>query len=308
MEIKDRFFALLLCALPLLCLSCAGGGEGAGAEYRATDRGAQPTEYEGYTLVWNDEFDIDGRPSDEWSYESGFVRNEELQWYQEDNATVEGGCLVIEGRRETVQNPFYEEGSEAWWLNRETAEYTSSCLTTRRSHSFMYGRIEVRAKIPVASGAWPAIWTLGNTWEWPSNGEVDILEYYIKNGVPSILANACWGSAEKDTAVWDDTYTPFTHFTDRDPDWASKFHLWRMDWDMEFIRLYLDGELLNEIDLSTTQNQGYDGNFENPFNTEYEGFGDYILLNLAIGSNGGTPDDSAFPLRYLVDYVRVYRK
>ncbi len=305
----NRFLVTALCFLPLLsCLSCTGGGSEAGPEYRATERGAEPTAYEGYTLVWHDEFDTDGRPSDEWSYERGFVRNEELQWYQEDNATVEGGCLVIEGRSETVQNPYYDSDSSDWQLSRRTAEYTSSCVTTQHSRTFMYGRFEIRAKIPVASGAWPAIWALGNTWEWPSNGEIDLLEYYIKDGVPSILANVCWGSAEKDTAVWNDTHTPFTHFTDRDPDWASKFHIWRMDWDSDFIRLYLDDELLNEIDLTTTRNRGYDGNFENPFSNDREGFGAYILLNLAIGSNGGTPDDSAFPLKYLVDYVRVYRK
>ena len=81
-----------------------------------------------------------------------------------------------------------------------------------------------------------------------------------------------------------------------------------MDWDKEFIRLYLDDELLNEIELSKTFNGGWKGNTENPFNTSAEGFGDYLLLNLAIGSNGGTPDDSQFPLRYYVDYVRVYQQ
>lgn len=73
-------------------------------------------------------------------------------------------------------------------------------------------------------------------------------------------------------------------------------------------RLYLDDELLNVTDLSKTRNGGVDGNHENPFSNNIEAFGDYILLNLAIGENGGVPDDSQFPLRYYVDYVRVYQK
>ena len=261
-----------------------------------------------YRLVWNDEFDVDGKPSTEWSYEYGFQRNEELQWYQSQNAKVKDGCLVIEARKDFLANPHYEVGSKDWRKNREFIRYTSSCLTTRFSQQFLYGRFEVRAKIPVVLGAWPAIWLLGNKWEWPNNGEIDVMEYYIKDGKPSILANACWGSTEKWKAIWNSAVIPFTHFTEKDPDWADKFHIWRMDWDKEFIRIYLDDELLNEIDLSKTNNQGYDSNTENPFANDVVGFGHYLLLNLAVGSNGGEPDDSKFPLRYYVDYVRVYQK
>ena len=260
-----------------------------------------------YQLVWSDEFDVEGEPSTEWSYEYGFQRNEELQWYQSQNAKVKDGCLVIEARKDFLINPHYEAGSSDWRKNREFIRYTSSCLTTRFSQQFLYGRFEIRAKIPVASGAWPAIWLLGNKWEWPNNGEIDIMEYYIKDGQPSILANACWGSTEKWKTIWDSAVIPFTHFTEKDPNWADKFHIWRMDWDKDFIRIYLDDELLNEIDLSKTQNQGYEGNTENPFSNNVVGFKHYLLLNLAIGSNGGEPDDSQFPLKYYIDYVRVYQ-
>lgn len=260
-----------------------------------------------YQLVWSDEFDVEGEPSKEWNYEYGFQRNEELQWYQSQNAKVKDGCLVIEARKDFLINPHYEAGSSDWRKNREFIRYTSSCLTTRFSQQFLYGRFEIRAKIPVASGAWPAIWLLGNKWEWPNNGEIDIMEYYIKDGQPSILANACWGSTEKWKAIWDSAVIPFTHFTEKDPYWADKFHIWRMDWDKEFIRIYLDDELLNEIDLSKTFNDGFEGNRENPFVNNVVGFGHYLLLNLAIGSNGGKPDDSQFPLRYYIDYVRVYQ-
>lgn len=260
-----------------------------------------------YQLVWSDEFDVEGKTSDDWTYEHGFVRNEELQWYQSQNAYVKDGCLVIEGRRERFPNPYYVAGSRDWRTNREFVDYTSSCLTTRLSHQFLYGRVEVRAKIPTATGAWPAIWLLGNKWDWPQNGEIDMMEYYIKEGRPSILANACWSSDKRWTAVWDSAVIPFTHFTDKDPAWADKFHIWRMDWTRQYIRLYLDDELLNEIDLSQTFNQGYEGNTENPFANTVPGFGHYLLLNLAIGSNGGTPDITQFPLRYYIDYVRVYQ-
>lgn len=260
-----------------------------------------------YQLVWSDEFDVEGKPSHDWTYEHGFVRNEELQWYQSQNAYVKDGCLVIEGRRERFPNPYYVAGSRDWRTNREFADYTSSCLTTRLSHQFLYGRVEVRAKIPTATGAWPAIWLLGNKWDWPQNGEIDMMEYYIKDGRPSILANACWSSDKRWTAVWDSAVIPFTHFTDKDPVWSDKFHIWRMDWTQQYIRLFLDDELLNEIDLSQTFNQGYAGNTENPFTNTVPGFGHYLLLNLAIGSNGGNPDITQFPLRYYIDYVRVYQ-
>lgn len=261
----------------------------------------------GMCLVWGDEFDTDGRPSKDWTYEQGLQRNQEAQWYQRQNAYVKDGCLVIEGRREHRRNPNYMAGSNDWRTNREFIEYTSSSLTTRLSQQFLYGRFEIRAKIPTATGAWPAIWLLGNKWEWPQNGEIDIMEYYIKNGKPSILANACWGSDQRWNAVWDSEVIPFTHFTDKDPEWADKFHVWRMDWDEHYIRIYLDDELLNEIDLSKTQNGGYGGNRENPFANRVPGFKHYLLLNLALGGNGGEPDISQFPLRYYIDYVRVYQ-
>ena len=281
------------------------------AIFAATETDAyQPTnevkQYEGYTLIWQDEFDKDGQLDERWSYEYGFVRNRELQWYQPQNASVKDGVLLIEGRREVVENSGFKEGSNDWRRARRQAEYTSSCLTTQKSFHFKYGRVEVRAKIPTASGSWPAIWLLGNRWGWPAGGEVDMMEYYIANGKPSVLANACWSSERIGTPTWDSVVAPLTHFTKRDADWEAKFHIWRMDWDEMLIQLYLDDELMNTIDLSQTVNQSGREKGKNPFANEVEDFGMYILLNLAIGENGGTPDDSRFPLQYLVDYVRVY--
>lgn len=297
-KVKDLFRICIALTVALPTMACAEDDKVTTTEPHRDD----------YVLVWQDEFDHDGAPDSCWTFEEGFVRNEELQWYSRDNARVENGCLVLEARRASVPNPNFNPESADWKENRDTARYTSACVTTRLSKVFQYGRFEVRAKIPVSRGAWPAIWLLGNQWDWPMNGEIDILEYYIKNGVPSILVNACWSSDKQWDAVWNSAVTPFSHFTEKDPDWATKFHLWRMDWTPRHILIYLDDELLNDIDLSKTNNQGYDGNFENPFNTKVKGFGDYLLLNLAVGSNGGIPDDAAFPLRYYIDYVRVWQK
>lgn len=257
-----------------------------------------------YQLVWSDDFDDTGKPNEAfWSFEKGFVRNRELQWYQEENARCKNGLLVIEAKKERKSNPAYEAGSNQWGRSREYIEYTSSSIKTVGKKEFLYGRFEIRAKIPVAGGSWPAIWTLGRDMEWPSNGEIDIMEYYRINGIPHILANAAWGTDQRYHAQWASKAIPFTRFIAKDADWASKFHIWRMDWDETAIKLYLDDELLNEIPLSQTIN-GSLGNHKNPFIQPH-----YLLLNLAIGGqNGGDPDVSAFPLRYEIDYVRVYQK
>ena len=130
-----------------------------------------------------------------------------------------------------------------------------------------------------------------------------MMEYYRRQGVPHILANACWGTDKPWTAKWNSKAIPFTHFTNRDSQWADKFHVWRMDWDEQSIRLYLDDELLNEISQAEAVN-GKLGNGEQPFKKPQ-----YLLLNLALGGdNGGEIDDSALPMKYFIDYVRVYQK
>lgn len=257
-----------------------------------------------WQLVWHDEFNEDGKLNEKiWNYENGFVRNHEDQWYQADNAWCERGLLIIEGRTEKRPNPLYNKDGNDWRTSRDSIKYTSSCITTQGKFNFLYGRLEVRARIPVTGGAWPAIWTLGEGIEWPSCGEIDIMEYYRINDKPHILANAAWGNDIHYNAVWNSTRTPFTHFLEKDPLWASKFHIWRMDWDKEAIRLYLDDELLNEIKMKDVKN-GSIGNYNNPFNRPQ-----YILLNLAMGGdNGGTIDDASLPMRYEIDYVRCYKK
>lgn len=260
-------------------------------------------QYPGWKLVWHDEFDRDGHLNEDWwMYENGFVRNKELQWYQPENAFCEDGLLVIEARKERKTNIAYDEHSENWRFNRPFAEYTSSCVKTRMKKEFLYGRFEIRAKIPTRSGAWPAIWTLGADLEWPSCGEIDLMEYYRIGGVPHILANVAWGKDRRWDSEWRTGKTPYDYFLQKDPQWGEKFHVWRMDWDEEAVRLYLDDELLNEVFLSETVNGDF-GQHRNPFRQPH-----YLLLNLAIGVSGGIPDEQAFPMRYEIDYVRVYQK
>lgn len=259
-----------------------------------------PAVIPGYVLSWHDEFNKDGKPDPKnWIYEKGFVRNEELQWYQPDNAECTNGMLVIEGRRERVVNPYYKENSNDWRSNRKHAEYTSACLETKGLQQFKFGRIEVRARINTSLGAWPAIWTLGTTGRWPLDGEVDILEYYPVNGVPTILANTAWGRGASGGAIWNTQRYHLSDFTANDPDWVKKFHVWRMDRTKDSINLYLDGKLMNSTILHKTLNP--DGS--NPFlNSQF------LLLNLAIGSTGGDPTHTKFPISFEVDYVRYYKK
>jgi beta-glucanase (GH16 family) len=92
------------------------------------------------------------------------------------------------------------------------------------------------------------------------------------------------------------------HFESFGPAWAGAFHLWRMDWDERAIVLSVDGEPLNEVDLTRTVNQ--DGTGTNPFHQPH-----YLLLNPAIGgTQGGDRAKTAFPARVEIDSVRVYQR
>jgi len=251
---------------------------------------AQPAARE-WKLVWSDDFDKAGRPDPaRWNYENGFVRNQELQWYQAKNAWCEHGMLIVEGRRERVPNPEYQSGSQNWKRAREFAEYTSASLTTKGIGSWNYGRFEMRARIDTRAGLWPAFWTLGADRPWPGGGEIDIMEYYRG----TLLANLIWAGPQRTKSFT--RKKPIASFPD---DWSSKFHVWRMDWDENRAVITVDGEVVNDSDLNQAANP--DGT--NGFRQAH-----YIIVNLAIGgSAGGDPSDTKFPARLEVDYVRVYQ-
>ena len=255
----------------------------------------QQTNSGSYHLVWSDEFNSSGAPdSSIWSFEKGFVRNHEDQWYQSENAYCKNGKLIIEANRVHLKNPYYKEGSNNWKTNRQWINYTSASLHTRGHKSWQYGRFVMRAKIDTAGGLWPAFWTLGVSKPWPSNGEIDIMEYYRKH----LLANIAHGTDKPNVAKWYSVRKLIDSLKTKD--WSSHFHIWRMDWDKKSIKLYVDDFLMNEVPLDSLYNP--DGS--NPFMQPH-----YILLNMAIGGdNGGSPGNTVFPRRYEIDYVRVYQK
>jgi beta-glucanase (GH16 family) len=254
---------------------------------------AAPPPADQWKLVWADEFDRDGPPDPaRWTYETGFVRNRELQWYQPDNARCENGMLIIEARRERKRNPMYTPGSAAWKNSRAFAEYTSASLTTMGLASWRYGRFEMRARIDTRAGLWPAFWSLGVDGVWPANGEIDIMEYYRG----TLLANLIWAGKEGTSSFtrrW-----PLDSFNDSD--WSRKFHVWRMDWDERRIVITVDGKVVNDADLDLAANPDGRNGFRQPHS---------ILVNLAIGGTaGGDPSGTEFPARLEVDYIRVYQR
>jgi len=233
-----------------------------------------------WKLIWSDEFDAcpHGRPDPaNWGYEHGYC-NHEQQWYQEDNAACVNGTLVITARR--------EHPSE-----KPSFDYTSSSLISKGKKQFQFGRLEMRGKIPVDSGSWPAWWTLGanTSLGWPKNGEIDIMEYYRGN----VLANFDYGDSQG-RSVWNSHRTPVSQ------SWASEFHVWAMEWDANDIKLFLDGKMVNHESVASADGTGH----ANPWRE----FPVFMILNLAIGGqNGGDPSKTKFPLKYYVDYVRVYQ-
>ena len=151
----------------------------------------------------------------------------------------------------------------------------------------------MRARIPTSAGMWPAWWTLGVSGEWPSNGEIDIMEFYQGK----VLANVACGTSTRWQAKWDSATKSLSSLG---ANWSSEFHVWRMDWDDQNIVLYLDDQQMNSSALSSMLNS--DG--KSPFKQKA-----YMLVNLALGgNNGGDPSKTAFPQRYEVDYIRVFQK
>jgi arabinan endo-1,5-alpha-L-arabinosidase len=248
-----------------------------------------------WKLVWSDEFNTNGPPNPaNWNYERGFVRNNELQWYQPENAFCTNGLLVIEARREHKHNPDFISGRRNWRASREWIDYTSASLTTRGLREFKYGKFEMRARIDTRPGSWPAFWTLGATpgIGWPECGEVDIMEYYT-NVVLANIAFSLDGEAQ-----W---FNPRKSIAELGGEkWAKAFHIWTMEWDEKKIDLRLDGQLMNHFDVATADKADEGNPFRRPV---------YFILNQAVGgTRGGDPSRTKFPIRFEVDWVRVYQR
>jgi len=249
----------------------------------------------GWKLVWSDEFNTNGaRDPANWNYEHGFVRNNELQWYQPENAFCTNGLLIIEARPEHKRNPQFVAGGKNWQTSREWIDYTSASITSRRRQEFKYGKFEMRARIDTRPGSWPAFWTLGATpgIPWPAGGEVDIMEFYtgtvLANFGYSLDGKTKWLAFKKTIAELGGDA------------WSKNFHIWTMEWDEKKIDLLLDGQLMNHLDLTTAEKAGQGNPFHKPV---------YFILNQAIGGDsGGDPSHTQFPIRFEVDWVRVYQR
>jgi beta-glucanase (GH16 family) len=278
--VSGRLMAQALCLVVVMVQVMACGGDKATS---STPTGPSPTPVPGggsWQLVFSDEFDTPGTPDpSKWGYELGYIRNNELQFYTSRPANVraEGGTLVIEGRKE----PFQGYG------------YTSASINTLGRFEFLYGRVEVRAQLPTGNGAWPAIWMLGvNRLQvgWPTCGEIDIMEYvgFDPNRVHGTVHTALYSrGAHKTSSI--SVANP----------WEG-FHVYAMEWYPDRIEIFLDGQR-----YFTFRNEGT-GNATWPFDKPQ-----YLLLNLAIGGSWGGQrgiDDSRFPHRYLIDYVRIYQQ
>jgi beta-glucanase (GH16 family) len=253
-----------------------------------------------WKLVWSDEFDQEGPlDSAKWSYEEGFVRNRELQYYTVDrlkNARVENGHLIIEAHKERFPNPGYRADApeRRWQERREHADCTSASLTTRGRVEWTYGRIEVRAKLPSGRGTWPAIWMLGtNIGEvgWPACGEIDIMEYVGHD--PGVV------HANVHTRGYNHTRGNGRGARTTLADAEKEFHVYAVEWTPKKIEFFVD-----ERKYFTLENDGT-GVDSWPFDAPH-----YLILNLAIGGSWGGQqgiDDNIFPQRFLIDYVRVYQ-
>lgn len=273
-----RYIILFVVLIPILGnISCKKSPP----EYRF-----QETEAGIWELVWNDEFDYEGMPDDsKWNFDTAGNKygwgNNEQQWYTEnkENVFVENGILTITALKE-------EAGDKP---------YTSARLTTKGKGDWKYGRIEVRAKLPGGKGTWSAIWMLptenvyGN---WPRSGEIDIMEHvgYDVDSIFSTVHTEKYNHIE-DTqvgnAIWCNTA-------------VSDFHVYCIEWDEKQIRSYID-----DTNYFTFYNDEA-GEDAWPFDQQF-----HLLLNLAIGGNWGGRegvDDSLFPHKMEVDYVRVYQK
>lgn len=227
-----------------------------------------------------------------WNFEYGFIRNNELQYYTDKNVSY-GDGLKIYGKKERIGNKLYDPSSFDWRLNREFADYTSSSINTKDKFSFKYGVMEVKAKIPVADGAWPAIWMLGSEEEYPYCDEVDVMEYYLCEERPTILANFMW--SETGLYNWSTKQISLEYFQSKDEHWADKFHIWKTIWTSKCFQIFIDDELINSINTEDIPGNKFKKNY-------------YILLNLAIGRKCFYPKDESLPLVYEIEYVKVYQE
>lgn len=235
------------------------------------------------TPEWSDEFNYSGAPDpSKWGYDIGGSGwgNNELEYYTNstNNANVSNGKLIITARKE----------------NMEGRNYTSARLITKNKGDFLYGRVEVKAKLPAGKGTWPAIWMLPTDWAygaWPKSGEIDIMEHVgYDPDVIHITAHT--------EAYYFKINTQKTSVK-KISNATTDFHIYRLDWTPYALRGYIDDVKTFEF---VNEGKGYK---VWPFDKRF-----HLLLNVAVGGDWGGAqgvDDNAFPTAMEVDYVRVYK-
>lgn len=231
------------------------------------------------SLVWFDEFDTEGVPSTaKWNYDSGGGGwgNNELQTYTNTrtNSWVENGRLYIKAVK-------------------TNGSWTSARLITRDKGDWLYGRIEVKAKLPSGKGTWPAIWMLPTDWEyggWPQSGEIDIMEHvgYDPGVVHGTIHTEAYNHSIGTQKGGSTTVTNA----------MSTFHVYAIEWTAETIKWYVDDEL-----YFTFKNE-HKTYREWPFDQRF-----HLLLNIAIGGDWGGAqgiDPKLAEATMEIDYVRIY--
>ncbi|MFA5033732.1 MAG: family 16 glycosylhydrolase [bacterium] len=225
-----------------------------------------------WNLLWSDEFDSANVNPTNWTYDTGFSYNNELEYYtsRPKNVKIQNGNLLIIAKKEVYNG----------------ANYTSARLKTDGLQTWTYGKFEARIKLPVGKGIWPAFWLLGqsvNQIGWPKCGEIDIMEHI--NTETLIYGTMHWDNGGHQQSG---SYTSCN---------VTQYHIYSIEWNANAIKWFLDGTKFFETNISG----GINGTQELhlPF---------YIILNLAVGGNWpGNPDGTTpFPDTMFVDYVRVY--
>lgn len=249
---------------------------------------ALPAQSQTWELVWQDEFNGSALDLGKWQAQigtgcpslCGWGNNEE-QYYRSENAVVSGGFLTITAKKESFGG----------------RSYTSSRLRTRNLGDWKRGRFEMRAKMPIGQGLWPAFWMLPTDEAyggWAASGEIDILEYLGHQPSRAFGTLHYGGSFPANTLTSNAMTLSSGNFHDT-------FHDFVLEWDDCSMRWYIDGNLY------ATQKNWYSegGAYPAPFNQRF-----HLLLNLAVGGYlPGSPDQTTvFPQELVVDYVRVYQE
>ncbi|HKM94006.1 MAG TPA: glycoside hydrolase family 16 protein [Prolixibacteraceae bacterium] len=240
-----------------------------------------------YELVWSDEFDYQGLPnSDKWSYDTtgnawGWG-NHELQYYTNSeigNASVSNGTLKIIALNDTSS----------------ISNYTSARLITKDKGDWLYGRFEIRAKLPDGRGLWPAIWMLPTDWEyggWPQSGEIDIMENV---GFDPFTIISSVHTSDYNHRIHTEKNNKTTINDNR-----NEFHIYGIEWDKTSIKAFVDDQVYFTFEKEADNPNVW------PFDKDF-----HLLLNIAVGGDWGGQqgiDDSIFPATMEIDYVRVYQK